>query len=117
MNDIVCVIHEDGSYAGAITYYRLLYAVNVQEAVSKECVVFDEDVWENARHYFAYQELSGMDEHLEQRSHRVFGKPVYSPIEAMRSTEDIAFIEVTQKCSAWGAKAVDYYDYIGLYWI
>lgn len=62
-DDEVCVIHEDGKYVGNITYYSLFKAIDIEsgtidggKAISRKCVVLDENIWINARHFFAYYE-------------------------------------------------------------
>lgn len=68
--DIVCVVHKDGSYVGYITYYSLLTAINTttgtldaDKAVLRKCVVWDEHIWENARLFFAHF-VSMLNEHM-----------------------------------------------------
>lgn len=63
MDDIVCVLDEQGGYNGKITYYSLINTENIFEAIQKECVVLNHEIWENARQYFSHYK-HGLNEHV-----------------------------------------------------
>ena len=63
MDDIVCVLDKQGSYVGKITYYSLINAENVIDALQKECVILNHEIWKNARHYFAHYKCR-LNEHV-----------------------------------------------------
>lgn len=68
-DDEICVIHEDGSYVGSITYFSLFRAINdegvidVNVAIFRKAVALDEHIWENARCFFAGYEAM-LNEHV-----------------------------------------------------
>lgn len=47
----VCILDEAGKFTGSITYDTLL-GKDLQDAVSKEYIFFDENIWECGRRYF-----------------------------------------------------------------
>ena len=63
MDEIVCVINSDGTYKGRVTYYSLINSKNPAEAVLEDYVILDDDIWDNARRFFAYYEYS-LREHV-----------------------------------------------------
>ncbi len=56
MDEVVCVQNPDGTYRGWISYYSLIHSEHVAEAVLEEYVKFDNQIWENARKFFACHE-------------------------------------------------------------
>lgn len=56
MDEAVCVRNPDGTYQGWVSYYSLIHSENVKDAVLEEYVAFDDEVFENARNFFAYHE-------------------------------------------------------------
>lgn len=53
MDEVVCVLNQDGTYRGRITYYSLINCDKAAEAVSYDCVELNEMIWENARKFFS----------------------------------------------------------------
>lgn len=52
MDEIVCVIDEKQNYKGMITYYSLINTESVLLALQEEYVIFDLDIWKNAKSFF-----------------------------------------------------------------
>ncbi len=42
-----------GEFKGSITYHSLINNLNVSDAIRTDCVVLDQNIWKNARYYFA----------------------------------------------------------------
>ena len=63
MDDIVCVLNEEEQYVGKITYYSLINMDDVYEAVQKDSVTLDSEIWKNARYYFSHYR-SRLNEHV-----------------------------------------------------
>ena len=63
MDDIVCVLNEEEQYVGKITYYSLINTNDVYEAVQKDSVTLNSEIWKNARYYFSHYR-SGLNEHV-----------------------------------------------------
>lgn len=60
-NEIVCVYdnfyNRGGRYVGAITYHSVQHAAGIEEAIKKEYIVWNNDMWKNAREYFKHASL------------------------------------------------------------
>lgn len=55
-NNILCVCDDfhSGRYIGMVTYKSFQQSINVDGAIRKVYVVWDNDLWQNAREYFKY---------------------------------------------------------------
>lgn len=53
MDELICVLDEEEKFKGTITYHSLLNNFNVSDAIRTDCVVLDQNIWKNARYYFA----------------------------------------------------------------
>ncbi len=63
MNEIVCVIDQQGKYKGKISYYSLINTNDVFESIQEDYVILDSKIWQAARRYFAnYQ--NALNEHV-----------------------------------------------------
>lgn len=53
-DEIVCVYKnlDSEEFVGIITYYSLLYAISLDGALLRDYVIFDQDIWRNAREIF-----------------------------------------------------------------
>lgn len=63
IDEVVCVTDSDGKYEGKLTYYTLINTDQIVDAVQKECVVLDHNIWTNARYYFSHYERK-INEHV-----------------------------------------------------
>lgn len=58
-NEIVCVLDDQGKYKGKITYDSLL-GKDLEDSISKEYLILDENIWENGKKCFSsYQKGFG----------------------------------------------------------
>lgn len=59
LNDIVCVYDDCSTwegFRGKITFHSLIQSRDVYDAIQREYVILDENIWTNARTYFKYCE-------------------------------------------------------------
>lgn len=63
MDDIICVIDENGRYRGKIVYYSLIQCADIYSALQEDYVIWDENIWERAKYYFS-QYKYGFGEHV-----------------------------------------------------
>lgn len=50
--EAVCVLNQNGTFQGTITYASLSEAESAEQSIQTECVVFDKNIWKNSRNYF-----------------------------------------------------------------
>jgi hypothetical protein len=55
MDDPVCVMVNCGRYQGYITYHSLLQNEDTNNAIDREYLVFNKNIWKTARLYFAFR--------------------------------------------------------------
>lgn len=53
LDEIVCVVDSDNKYIGHIIYRKLIQNERAEDAVIKDYLVFDKEIWKNARMLFA----------------------------------------------------------------
>ena len=51
----VCVLDESGKFVGIITY-DLLLGKNLNDAIRKDCLILDDNIWKNGRKMFLQYE-------------------------------------------------------------
>ncbi|MDE6054906.1 MAG: hypothetical protein K2G55_14365, partial [Lachnospiraceae bacterium] len=59
-DDVVCV-YDNGTFSGIITYQSLNRFLIVQDAVRKEYLIWDNEIWKNAREYCKKHPGSGTE--------------------------------------------------------
>lgn len=66
LDEIVCVYGgvDAEIFVGIITYYSLLYAISLDEAILKEYLILDQDIWRNAREIFRRVERNAREKVL-----------------------------------------------------
>lgn len=52
LDETICVIDIDGNFKGTITYNSLCKAEDVYGAIIEDCVILNDDIWENAKQFF-----------------------------------------------------------------
>ncbi len=57
IDDIVCVFGEDNEFMGTITYYSLRHNENIDEAIDRDILVLNEDIWTYAEEMFENHKL------------------------------------------------------------
>lgn len=50
-NELVCILDEESKYVGKITYDSLL-GRDIEDAINRDYLVLDENIWKNGRNYF-----------------------------------------------------------------
>lgn len=53
LDEVVCVLDADRKYFGHITYQALIQNEETEQAILKDCLVLDKDIWKNGRLLFA----------------------------------------------------------------
>ncbi len=50
-NEMICILAREGEFIGSITYNSLL-GKEIEESIQKDYVIFDQNIWKNARDFF-----------------------------------------------------------------
>lgn len=53
LDEVVCVLDADGTYFGHIPYQVFVQNENTEQAILRDCLVLDNDIWKNGRMLFA----------------------------------------------------------------
>ena len=53
LDEVVCVLDADGTYFGNIPYQVFVQNENTEQAILRDCLVLDNDIWKNGRMLFA----------------------------------------------------------------
>jgi len=52
IDETIYIFNKEGAYRGRIGYYSLVESIEIDDAISKEYVILNSEIWGNARNYF-----------------------------------------------------------------
>ena len=45
MDNVICIIDNEGKFIGKITYYGLINTDCISDAIDQECVILNKEIW------------------------------------------------------------------------